>query len=482
MLRKLFPSVDKFYEKLRLSVGNNVLSPDAMAILVDALKEHAASKGIRFHCPVLAAKDSDFSELENFLKTLEANKHKYPDGTHFQYLFNYTVDSSDSRLKPHWTTANVHIVDGKIKFFLLDTANLIDGFIIQFALIDKYCPEAEITASHLKIQEDMENCGHFSLDHAMGLEKITDLPSKLDSLCGCDVFFMSPPSESECLISDQNHLYLYQDKKQNTFYRYQVEGRNYDFPLPYSIDSSLFKQQEKAPRRCENDKLCHAVLKTTSERGHTLNYTNKEKKDYYKYMSTEEVCSRLNSAEERPHLWNALRKLKYIPSKSLLKTPGFGSLFKNAPKALDARNVKRRGGKSLERYIKDHQKPFELPPEGLDDDVYIVMKNFAIKEKAEKAKNRGKTHLGKMNDSHYQEVIEDRQGLKLLNELANPHQAKENVTMRVKKTENPVFISGPTGVATAISAGFLLLKNTKSSEKTEDEKSFPSLNQEHVKK
>jgi hypothetical protein len=445
-------SLHKIYQKLRLVVKNtNLLSPEEMAITVDTVKEHAAKKGMTFNCPVLVGTDKDLSELETFLLTLEKNKDNYPNNTQFQYLFNYTVDSSMSNLMPHWTSANVHIVDGQIKFYLLDAANLIDGFIVQFALINKYCPGAEITATHLKIQKDYENCGYFSLDHAIGLARIPDLPKKLDPLCGCDVFLMKNTTDNylildknNYLISDKNHLYLYQDKKNGVLlYRYQnpVNGQIEDFSIQVpaslhltSLDEldSDFIQTENAPKRCEYMNFCNAVLEISSKRNHTLDHSNSETQDYYKNLSRQPVYHNL-SREEQAHLKTGLKKLKYIPGNVLLRQPGFGSLFKNTQShsSEELKDVTTRKGKSLNQFIQGHQREHKGKPDD-EGEVSITMRNFAITDKASKTKKRALTHLGSVIGDQFETIIANRQGNVFLSDLAKPGVPAENKAMEVK--------------------------------------------------
>lgn len=141
-----------------------------MAVIVNSLKLHTS---------VLAGVEGNLSELQEFLTALENNKKNYPDNTRFQYLFNY---DAGERSIPHWSTADIRIINGELEFYLLDGTKRLPGFAAQIALIEKICPNAKVRSTELGIQVDDESCAYFALSHAMSLTKIPDLHQQLCSL------------------------------------------------------------------------------------------------------------------------------------------------------------------------------------------------------------------------------------------------------------------------------------------------------------
>jgi len=100
----------------------------------------------------------------------------------------------------------------------------------------------------------------------------------------CDLFLMSPPTSGDYKKSDQNHLYLYKNEKEQIFYR--IQDSVFKLEIPQSIKGKKefkFEQSEIKPVKCENLEICTTVLGMTSKARHT----HQTKSESYKFNGTD---------------------------------------------------------------------------------------------------------------------------------------------------------------------------------------------------
>jgi hypothetical protein len=146
------------------------LSPEAMIIVVAALKRHYREKGITYNPIVIA--DSD---LAGFFEYLKANHNTFPEDTRFQVL-------SFNKNNKHWSVMDIRIKNGIIEFYLLDAAYFSNREIIL--KIMKSCSDFRIKYSSGHIQSDLKHCAIFAIDHSVQMAKMKDFHGKLDAVKG----------------------------------------------------------------------------------------------------------------------------------------------------------------------------------------------------------------------------------------------------------------------------------------------------------
>ncbi|HIG0328933.1 TPA: hypothetical protein ACX87D_002845 [Legionella pneumophila] len=160
--------------KKELSSDKSALSISVMKVLVKALHEKMKKKGYTFNSLVL---HNDIASCKNewvdFLVHLEKSKKDSSLQTRYQIL---------CKTEEHWSTVDVQISKGKLSFFLLDAANSLPHVFSILDTIYTICPGADIHYCGPNIQQDLESCGYFALDHAISLAKLKDLHQTLPGL------------------------------------------------------------------------------------------------------------------------------------------------------------------------------------------------------------------------------------------------------------------------------------------------------------
>ncbi|CEG58548.1 hypothetical protein [Legionella fallonii] len=141
------------------------LSPEAMAIAVDQLKQQAQLKGRSFNCLIIDRENPAHDELTDLLLLLNKNKDKV---IHERIQVVY-------RCKKHWSTMDIEIKNGQLSFFLLDAANSLPAVIDTVTSIYTHCPNASLKYSGSNTQMDKYSCAYFSLNDAFNLAKISNL-------------------------------------------------------------------------------------------------------------------------------------------------------------------------------------------------------------------------------------------------------------------------------------------------------------------
>jgi hypothetical protein len=152
----------------KFSEDDTHVDGEDMMLMVSASTTHIidkmqkAGKDCNPHCFVFYKKKDSTggydtaSELTHFLNQLENNKKNLPNNT--QLLYHFYSKAA------HWTTTLVSIVGGKLRFFILDSADFKRAIKEQIKLIRKISPDATIVPMTLAIQKDLSNCGYYTLD------------------------------------------------------------------------------------------------------------------------------------------------------------------------------------------------------------------------------------------------------------------------------------------------------------------------------
>jgi len=143
---------------------------------------------------------------------------------------------------------------------------------------------------------------------------------------GCDLFLMSRPTSGDYKKSDQNHLYLYKNEKEQIFYR--IQDSVFNLEIPQSIKGKKefkFEQSEIKPVKCENLEICTTVLGMTSKAGHT-HVTN----SYIKFKDNQPM---LYVESLMMHLYSM--SLVYGVARSYVRTNVDGNPVATSGEALD---------------------------------------------------------------------------------------------------------------------------------------------------